>query len=188
GGFVPGVRNDRGPPLPVISGYVQLMASADDAATRSEHARLILKQFDVITSMQREVLEFARGERSILVRKVYLTKFFEDLEKQIAQELAGTDIRLVVELEYRGTARFDEAKITRVIHNLVRNAIEAMGELEGTLTVRVRREASELVLSVSDTGRGVPKEIEGTLFQSFVTAGKRRGTGLGLAIVKKIVD
>jgi signal transduction histidine kinase len=43
-------------------------------------------------------------------------------------------------------------------------------------------------MSFSDTGPGIPKEIEHRLFQSFVTSGKRGGTGLGLAIVKKIVD
>ena len=40
----------------------------------------------------------------------------------------------------------------------------------------------------SDTGPGIPKEIEHRLFQSFVTSGKVGGTGLGLAIVKKIVE
>ena len=71
GRLLSGVMHDVRTPLTVISGYVQLMASAPDAATREDHARLILKQFDVISAMQREVLEFARGERSILVRKVY---------------------------------------------------------------------------------------------------------------------
>ncbi|MEJ7729358.1 MAG: GAF domain-containing protein [Polyangiaceae bacterium] len=188
GRLLSGVMHDIRTPLTVISGYVQLMATAPDATTRNEHARLVLKQFDVISAMQREVLEFARGEKSILVRKVYLTKFFSDIEKQIMPELAGTRIALTVELEDRGTARFDEAKMTRVLHNLVRNAIEAMGDNGGKLVVRAAREGSELVITVSDTGQGVPKEIEGRLFQSFVTAGKRRGTGLGLAIVKKIVD
>jgi signal transduction histidine kinase len=180
--------HDMRTPLTVISGYMQLMVSADDQQTRTEHARLILKQFDLISAMQREVLEFARGERSILVRKVYLTKFFGDIEKQIEQELGATGVRLVMELEDRSTARFDEAKITRAVHNMVRNAVEAMGDAGGTLSVRAYREGSDLVISVSDTGTGIPKEIEGKLFQSFVTAGKRRGTGLGLAIVKKIVD
>jgi signal transduction histidine kinase len=45
-----------------------------------------------------------------------------------------------------------------------------------------------LSILVSDTGPGIPKEIEGRLFQSFVTAGKKEGTGLGLAIVKKIAE
>src|SRR6185312_7390720 len=87
-----------------------------------------------------------------------------------------------------GVARFDEAKMTRVLHNLGRNAIEAMSERGGRLTIRVLREGLDLLIQVEDTGKGIPKEIEGRLFQSFVTAGKQRGTGLGLAIVKKIVD
>jgi signal transduction histidine kinase/putative methionine-R-sulfoxide reductase with GAF domain len=188
GRLLSGVMHDMRTPLTVISGYVQLMATASDATQRVDHARLILKQFDLISAMQREVLEFARGERSILLRKVYLTKFFEDLEKQLLREIDGTGVQLVVELEDRGTARFDESKMTRVIHNLARNAVEAMGSYGGTLTVRVARDDGDLVVSVSDTGRGIPKEIEGKLFQSFVTMGKRGGTGLGLAIVKKIVD
>jgi signal transduction histidine kinase/putative methionine-R-sulfoxide reductase with GAF domain len=188
GRLLSGVMHDMRTPLTVISGYVQLMASADDRATRAEHARIVLKQFDVLSAMQREVLEFARGERSILVRKVYLLKFFEDLEKQLTPELEATNVRLVMNLEDRGTARFDEAKLTRVVHNLARNAIEAMGATGGTLTISASREEGALVLRFADTGKGIPKDVEGRLFQSFVSAGKRGGTGIGLAIVKKIVD
>ena len=188
GRLLSGVMHDMRTPLTVISGYVQLMGTAHDPATREEYAHLILKQFDVLSAMQREVLEFARGERSVLVRKVYLIKFFGDIEKQIQHELAGTNIKFSMELEDRGTARFDEAKVTRVMHNLVRNAVEAMTPRGGSLTVRAFRERNDLMITVSDTGRGIPKDIEGRLFQSFVTSGKRGGTGLGLAIVKKIVD
>ncbi|WP_438006066.1 GAF domain-containing protein [Sorangium sp. So ce321] len=188
GRLLSGVMHDMRTPLTVISGYVQLMAGAPDAATREDHARLILKQFDVISAMQREVLEFARGERSILVRKVYLTKFFGDIEKQLEQELAGTGVALTLALEDRGTARFDEAKLTRLLHNLVRNAVDAMRPGGGRVTIRAYRDGGDLAISVADTGKGIPKEIQGRLFQSFVTSGKRGGTGLGLAIVKKIVD
>jgi signal transduction histidine kinase len=188
GRLLSGVMHDMRTPLTVISGYVQLMATAEDAKARGDHARLILRQFDVISAMQREVLEFARGERSILLRKVYLTKFFEDIEKQLAHELDGANVNLVMEIEDRGVARFDEAKMTRVVHNLARNAVEAMGEDGGTLKIRAYRDGGALVMTFSDTGKGIPKEIEGRLFQSFVTAGKKKGTGLGLAIVKKIVD
>ncbi|MFT3774080.1 MAG: GAF domain-containing protein [Minicystis sp.] len=188
GRLLSGVMHDMRTPLTVISGYVQLMATASDPTQRGEHAKLILKQFDLISAMQREVLEFARGERSILVRKVYLTKFFEDMEKQLQREIEGTGVTLVLQLEDRGVARFDESKMTRVIHNLARNAVEAMGPRGGKLTLRVARDGGDLVVAVSDTGKGIPKEIEDKLFQSFVTSGKRGGTGLGLAIVKKIVD
>jgi len=187
--FNPWVSHDLRTPLTVISGYVQLMSMANDANVRNEHVRLILKQFDAISAMQREILEFARGERSILVRKVYLTKFFGDLEKQLALGLEGRPVSLVMELDDRGVARFDEAKVTRLVHNLVRNAVEAMEPHgEGQVTVRAFRRGTDFVLSIADTGRGIPEKVRERLFQSFVTSGKQGGTGLGLAIVKKIVD
>jgi len=196
GRLISGVMHDMRTPLTVISGYVQLMANAKDEHTRAEYQRVVLKQFDAISAMQREVLEFARGERSILLRKVYLTKFFGDIETQLRQELASRagdgskngQVHLVLDLQDRTIARFDEAKITRCLHNLVRNAYEAMGERGGTITIRVFRDGPDFVISVADTGRGIPEEVKGRLFQSFVTSGKRGGTGLGLAIVKKIVD
>ncbi len=182
------VIHDFKTPMTVISGYVQLMADADDRPTRQEFSELILRQFDVLSAMQREVLEFARGETKIFVRRVYLKKFFADLERQLRLEIGAQPVELVVEVDSKLVARFDEGRAARALHNLARNALEAMGERGGRLTLGAKLEGSELVIVVGDTGPGIPKEIEGRLFQSFVTAGKRGGTGLGLAIVKKIVE
>src|SRR6185369_11736802 len=182
------VIHDFKTPMTVISGYVQLMADADDRATRQEFSELILRQFDVLSAMQREVLEFARGETKIFVRRVYLRKFFADLERQLRLEIGSQPVELAVEVDSKLVARFDEGRAARALHNLARNSLEAMGERGGRLTLGAKVEGSELVIVVSDTGPGIPKEVEGRLFQSFVTAGKRGGTGLGLAIVKKIVD
>ncbi len=149
----------------------------------------MLKQFDAIAALQREVLEFARGEKRLLVRRVYIGKFFEDLAAELKSEMAEAKVDLELELHDRTTARFDQNNIKRAIHNLVRNAVEAMGPNGGKVTIRVERAPSgkSLIIEVSDTGPGIPKEIEIRLFESFVTAGKKGGTGLGLAIVKKIV-
>jgi len=183
-----GVMHDLKTPLAVIHGYVQVMAGTQDERTRGEHAKLILKQFATIESMQREVLEFARGERSLLIRRLFLEKFFGELEQQIRHEIQGTKVGFTLELLDRGAARFDEVKIQRLLGNLVRNAIEAMGDRGGQLVLRVERAGDDLVISVADTGQGIPDEIRGRIFGSFVTSGKRGGTGLGLSIVKKIVD
>lgn len=190
GRLLSGVIHDLKTPLTVISGYVQLMQSSDDREQRERHAELILRQFDLIGAMQREVLEFARGEKSVLVRKVYLQKFFDDVRDQLEAELARRGVELVVDVQERGTARFDEGKMLRVVHNLARNAVEAMGEKGGKFVIKVTRDKDDgsLVVSFSDTGPGIPKEIEHRLFQSFVTSGKKGGTGLGLAIVKKIAE
>jgi signal transduction histidine kinase/putative methionine-R-sulfoxide reductase with GAF domain len=190
GRLLSSVIHDLKTPLTVISGYVQLMQGATDTAQRTKYAELILRQFDLIGAMQREVLEFARGEKSVLVRKVYLQNFFEDVRIQLESDLARRGIELVVDVQERGTARFDEGKMLRVIHNLARNAAEAMGKKGGKFVIKVTRdkESGDLVVSFQDTGPGIPKEIEHRLFQSFVTSGKKGGTGLGLAIVKKIAE
>jgi signal transduction histidine kinase len=182
------VIHDFKSPMTVISGCVQLMAETDDRAKRQEYSEESLKQFDTLSAMQREVLEFARGERTIFVRRVFLRKFFADLSRQIRLEIEGQPIELEVEVDSKLVARFDEGRVARAIHNLARNAIEAMGERGGKLSIKARLDGAELLITVADTGPGIPKEIEGRLFQSFVTAGKKDGTGLGLAIVKKIAE
>lgn len=191
GSLVAGMLHDLKTPMSVISGYVQMMATDDDPDHRMEYAELVLRQFDQIAAMQREVLDFARGERTVLVRKVYLVRFFEDFAEQVRREInrKNVDVELVLDLRDRGTARFDEPKITRALHNLTRNAFEAMGGRGGKLTLRVDRDKEgALVVSVADTGPGIPSEVQERLFESFVTAGKKTGTGLGLAIVKKIAE
>jgi signal transduction histidine kinase len=63
----------------------------------------------------------------------------------------------------------------------------------GKFTIKVSRDKDRsgdesLVLTFTDTGPGIPKDIEHRLFQSFVTSGKKGGTGLGLAITKRIAE
>lgn len=182
------VIHDFKSPMTVISGCVQLMAETDDRGKRQEYCEESLKQFDVLSAMQREVLEFARGERTIFVRRVFMRKFFAELSRQIRLEIEGKPIEVEVEVDSKLVARFDEGRVARAIHNLARNAIEAMGERGGRLSIKARLDGPDLAITVADTGPGIPKEIEGRLFQSFVTARKKDGTGLGLAIVKKIAE
>jgi signal transduction histidine kinase/putative methionine-R-sulfoxide reductase with GAF domain len=188
GRLLSGVVHDLRTPLSVISGYVQLMQHTDDAKTREEYAELAHTQFEHIMAMQRDVMEFARGERTLLVRKVYLAKFAQEIRAELENELARRGVELVIDLKDKGTARFDEGKIRRVVHNLARNAAEAMVE-GGVFTITVARDREgSIVLTFTDTGPGIPKEIRHRLFQSFVTSGKKGGTGLGLAIVRRVAE
>ena len=142
-----------------------------------------------MTAMTRETLAFARGERKLWVRKVYLYKFFEELQEQLVRDYEGRGIAVELRLNDRGTARFDEEKLRRAIINLARNAAEALGEGGGTFTMEVSRDSEGgLLLRFSDDGPGVPESIRERLFEAFTTAGKAQGTGLGLAIVRSIVE
>src|SRR5262249_2793816 len=65
-----GVLHDPKTPRTIAWGYAQLMAQTAEEAQRERFARQILKQFDLMRAMTREVLQFARGESNLLVRKV----------------------------------------------------------------------------------------------------------------------
>jgi signal transduction histidine kinase len=80
----------------------------------------------------------------------------------------------------------DRSPMERVFQNLITNAVEAMPE-GGVVSIRAERRNSEVVVSVEDTGPGIPAPIASQLFQPFVTAGKKNGLGLGLALSRKTV-
>ena len=138
-------------------------------------------QFQVLTYRS------PRGERNVLIRKVYLNRFMEEMKEYLDQEFEGSGVRLVLDLRYRGAARFDESKLRRVFHNIARNAREAMPG-GGTFSISVYTEGSELVFTFDDTGTGIPPELADRMFEPFATAGKVGGTGLGLAMVKQIAE
>jgi len=79
-------------------------------------------------------------------------------------------------------------EINQVWTNLVHNALQAMDH-KGTLTIGLRRDGDDALVSVGDTGCGIPAELQARIFDAFFTtkpAGE--GTGLGLDIVRKIVE
>jgi two-component system, LuxR family, sensor kinase FixL len=83
----------------------------------------------------------------------------------------------------------DKIQIQQVLHNLMRNAVEAMQETSRReLTVSTLLLDHETVrVDVSDTGSGIAPEIAEQLFQPFVTT-KRQGMGVGLSISRTIVE
>jgi signal transduction histidine kinase len=187
GQMLSGVLHDLRTPMTIISGYAQLMVGEDDRQERERLADIIEKQFDHIGGMTRETLAFARGERELLLRKVYLQDFCREVEEYLRHDLEQSQVELKMQVSYTGVARLDENKLKRVIYNIARNAAQAM-RTDGRFTFCVEREEEELVLRFQDTGPGIPPEIADRLFESFVTAGKSEGSGLGLAIVKRIVE
>lgn len=87
-------------------------------------------------------------------------------------------------------AKFDRAKITQVLTNLVHNAIKFTPE-KGRISIDVKNLNEELAINITDNGIGIPKEALPKIFECFYRVSQRnkeiQGTGLGLAIVHKIV-
>jgi two-component system NtrC family sensor kinase len=102
-------------------------------------------------------------------------------------QLAQAQIRSVTDLDPRlPRVNADPEQMTRVLRNLILNAIDAM-PAGGTLTVRTTALDGHMRLEISDTGQGLTPEECARLFTPYYTT-KTHGTGLGLAIVQSVVS
>ncbi|MCB9730499.1 MAG: HAMP domain-containing histidine kinase [Deltaproteobacteria bacterium] len=92
-------------------------------------------------------------------------------------------------------APVDAEQLTQALLNLVTNAIEAISGQErgqetggGHVTVSVTADGGAAVIEVSDDGPGIPLELQGELFEPYVTHNKTHGTGLGLAVAARVAE
>ncbi|RZM21235.1 MAG: ATP-binding protein, partial [Pedobacter sp.] len=89
-------------------------------------------------------------------------------------------------------AEIDEDKFMQVINNLVSNALKFTPE-GGKIDIYIRENKKEVLITVADTGIGIPKRFHATLFEKFTDARRsglrgERSTGLGMSIIKSIVE
>ena len=73
-----------------------------------------------------------------------------------------------------------------VIENLLKNALDAM-DGHGSIAVQIRNEAAQVIIDVSDTGKGISKKNIPNVFKPGFTT-KKRGWGLGLSLSKRIIE
>ena len=96
------------------------------------------------------------------------------------------NIQAEVNIKANLLLKVDAAYIRRVLTNLVVNAIQAMPN-GGKLTINASTEKDEALISVKDTGVGIPEDVKDKLFKPLFTT-KAKGQGLGLAVVKRLIE
>ena len=121
------------------------------------------------------------------------TLSLNNLVQEILEMYKGeaTATRVELNLEKSDVSIYaDTGRIRQLLHNLVRNAFDALSDTEdGRLTVETlhEQEHNQLLLIIEDNGPGFDEAIIDNVFEPYVTT-KQHGTGLGLAIVRKIVE
>jgi two-component system C4-dicarboxylate transport sensor histidine kinase DctB len=115
---------------------------------------------------------------------VAVLRSIADAQVLLGAELKERDIRVDVEVRPAElSVMADEATIGSLLGNLMRNAVDAMqGAPQRVLRVEAHAMGERVVLTVTDTGPGIPADILGRLFEPFVTS-KPAGAGLGLGLV-----
>ncbi|MBQ1925090.1 MAG: GAF domain-containing protein [Proteobacteria bacterium] len=187
GQMLSSLLHDMKTPLTNIYGYTQFMVREADPKKRASFAEVINRQVDNLKSMSAEILQFSRGESAIILRKTAMHTLIMHALELLGSEAEKRNIQLVCEENYLDHISCDEVKLLRVIVNLCKNAMEAI-DRNGTIRIRTEDTGNRVTLTIEDDGPGIPPAIAKTLFDAFVTSGKKGGTGLGLSIVKKIIE
>ncbi|MEN7342710.1 MAG: ATP-binding protein [Pseudomonadota bacterium] len=169
--------------------YLDSMAP-EDAQVMDRSTHTIVQQVEAMKEMVNAFSDYARAP-DMQLSQFSLHRLIHEVVELYRNETSHVDIALDLVGE-SPTIEADNGRLRQILHNLVRNAFEALaGQADGI--VNVRCEALEafgeqvVEISVVDNGPGFQKGNVEQVFDPYVTS-KPKGTGLGLAIVKKLVE
>ncbi|HEY5974263.1 MAG TPA: response regulator [Geobacteraceae bacterium] len=180
-----GMAHEIRNPLNSISLFIQLIKSGLDDPEKQEFSDKILKEVDRIDAILRKLLDTAKRPK-FEISDVFIDRVLEATLELFAPQIAVHGI--TVERRYEGlpgAIKADPSEIEQIFTNLFLNAIHEM-PAGGRLTVSLDHDDREVIIRVSDTGKGIPAEFLPNIFDPFVTT-KSKGTGMGLAVVLRIV-
>jgi signal transduction histidine kinase len=190
-----GVAHEIRNPLTAIKFRLFSLRKAVPSVVQNEDASVIGNEINRLEGIVQDFLQFARPSEPRL-SKTAANDILQDVYKLLNPQLQKDGIELRLETDGPKTIFIyaDAQQVKQVLINLIQNSAESIGR-NGTITLRARRDIGELesrtrpvaILAVSDTGNGIPPEVEARLFDPFFTT-KEGGTGLGLAVSARIVE
>ncbi|MFW6161948.1 MAG: [Fe-Fe] hydrogenase large subunit C-terminal domain-containing protein, partial [Planctomycetota bacterium] len=186
GQLAAGIAHEINNPLGVVLLYAHLLL--DEAAQREdlprEDLQMIVEQADRCKKIVAGLLNFARQQRTVLQPA--------DLRELVEHTIEMLHVPDGIEIRIEQTtddavAEVDHDQIAQVFTNLITNAQAAMPD-GGSLTVGLGGDEDRVVVTVADTGCGIPEEHQSKIFEPFFTTKQiGKGTGLGLAVTYGIV-
>ncbi len=138
-----------------------------------------------IRAVVERVLRFSPGRRG--EGPIDLQGVVEDAARFVRHRLQRSRTQLDVDIEPGLFIKGDTGSLGQVFLNLIANAIDAMDGIGGRVRILARGVGDDVVVSVEDTGCGMPEEVRQQAFNLFYTTKAGQGTGLGLSIVHQIV-
>jgi len=153
----------------------QLMGEIEDSTGRISHLVAAAKQYSQMDRAAHQDIDVRDGLKSTLV--------------MLSHKINERGIKVVKDFDHSlPTIPAHPAELNQVWTNLIDNAIYAMAEGGGTLTVRTVREDGWVLVEICDTGAGIPVEMQQKIFEPFFTTKPvGEGTGLGLDICYRVI-
>lgn len=176
--------------LELLEEEIARVSEADvEPGAMKEAAQLVAAiraEVDRLSRIAEQYLSVARRPRPQLEPE-RVDDLVRELVAFVRPELERSRVSVRVEATAAGPEiPLDESQLRQALLNLLRNAREAMAK-GGEIVIGVACQGDAVVITVDDTGPGIPEELRASIFDPFFTT-KQRGTGLGLAVTRDIVE
>ena len=179
-------------PLALMQAQLELFSAEypDVRPETAEFLTLLREQTARLIQMTRTLLEMSNLRQVARNERIQLAPMIEEIFTDLAPLSDKRGVTLTA--EGNGIMTGSDALIYRLIFNLTENAVK-YNRQGGSVRVSVTQKPEKLLLRVSDTGCGIPKEYQRSIFQPFFRVDKSRsreygGAGLGLSLVWEIAD
>jgi len=192
GQLVAGVAHEIRTPLAAIKTRIQLWQRAGKRPRTStgktaESMDLVIRELNRMEQIVRKLLFFSK-DRKLVLKPVNIHELLFSALQTLEEEIAGRRVRVTTKLEAEhSVVHIDASEMREVFLNIFMNALEAMPK-GGRLTIATSNgtNGSGMIVTVTDTGKGVDHRSASKIFDPFFTT-KDAGTGLGLSIAYEIV-
>ena len=189
--FLANMTHEIRTPLNAIVGFSDLLPMIDSDGERKEFIRIIRNNCEMLLRLINDILEVSDIEsRPLAIRpaEVDFAQAFDDICQSLEQRVQTPGVSFIKENPCATLPTcLDIGRIQQVVTNFVINAVKYTKE--GHIKVGYRPKDGGLYIYCEDTGAGIPKDKQDTVFERFVKLNEFvQGTGLGLSICKSIAE
>lgn len=197
--FLASMSHEIRTPINTVIGMNEMILRENKDASVQEYAFNIQNASRMLLELINDVLDFSKieaGKLELTENPYHLSSVLNDvlMGAKIRAESKRLEFHLEIDKELPSVLNGDEVRIKQILNNLLSNAIKYTEKGSVTFSVHgvEERNGFSLVISVTDTGRGIHKEEMEQLFDSFQRLEMKKnryieGTGLGLSITKQLV-
>ena len=177
-------------PLNAITGFSELMAFADTDEERMSYYDVIKMNNQLLMQLINDILDISKiesGKMEFIYTTLRLSEIFAPQQQAFALRVAP-DVKVIFESDGNDYCIVSEkTRLTQVLTNFLSNAVKFTSS--GSIRFGYRLTDDGIYVYVTDTGMGISKESQASIFNRFVKLNSfKQGTGLGLSICKTIIE
>ena len=189
--FLANMSHEIRTPLNAIVGFSGILASTDEEEEKQEYVSIIENNNTLLLQLISDILDLSKIEAGTLefqYSNIDLNKMLNELTSSLQLKIKSEKVQLTCHLAEKNCfIHTEKNRLSQLLINLISNAIKFT--TEGYIRFGYELRGKEIYFYVSDTGCGIPKDKQKSIFGRFVKLNSfEQGTGLGLSICQTLVE